>query len=275
MTREYEEYPTIEIPRIEFSGTPFPARDKFLIHNALEDMITERNRLVRGFWGISEFFWSSLASDINITEYYETRIRVEDVLSTSVKKDLPILLLDGAFSMMVVTEIMRQKHMLSPRDEINFIKGMLPFAEKEDLIVLTIVKPRAALSRLIYPLKEGHDMVFEKYLQFFNIYNKAAEKVLLEFKSDLPPVEVIDVKGDNFSRDEVFFRTANTALSFLGLPTIEKWSEHLNKDKPRRIVTPMFGRTLAGLTSEEISVELRRWDWSVKKLDRNQPSFGF
>lgn len=279
MSLEFGERSPTNIATIELCGTPFSARFKFLVHNAIEDMITERRgKKTRGAEGFSESFWGSILSDRGHAslEYFKQVGRVRKLLG-EVRPEIEILLLqDGAFSAMVMTEVMRKAMVLSNQDTEDHLRGLLPFVRMEDFIVLTLVRPRAALTREIYPADlEGHDELMERRYIFFTVFNEAAEAVMKEFQTQLPKIEIIRVGGDNFQRDEIFFRNANLVFQFLGLPTIEEWSERLIQQSElagRGVKSGGVTSTTAGLTVEELKDYLRRRDWSVDPEQRRRVS---
>lgn len=90
------------------------------------------------------------------------------------------------------------------------------------------------------------------------------ERLLRNYGAELPKFEVIYPKGNEFQAEQIFFENANLVFYFLGLPSIEDWTEHLkNTSKKSEWQFGRFGGgTLAGLTDDEIRDHIRRWDWS-------------
>jgi hypothetical protein len=270
---EHREIETRSTTTIEFCGTPFGARFKFFVHNAIEDMVSERmGKKIRGQEGISHFYWPLNVSEMTEERYLEQVDGVRKLLRRRHRSHNVSLVQDGVFAAMTLTEIFRRARIFSEEEAENHIRGLFPYAKMEDLILLTLVQPRAALTReLFFP---DENSIKRKFI-FFTVYNEAAERVLNQYRDQLPPVEVIKPKGDRFPRDEVFFANANLALQFLGLPTIEEWSEILEADaqkkaEGRRVSGEAGGTTIAGLTTEEMRSYLAANDWSQSEWQKKR-----
>lgn len=258
---------------IEFCGTPFAARHKFLVHNAIEDMVAERiGEKIGAYSGISSFSWPTTIDENTRDEYFEQMAWVQKIVSTTHPPSGIFLIRDGAFASMTLTEVSKRAGLLSSEEARSLTVGLLPYAKMEDLIILTLVRPRAALVRELYPKElEGHDELMRKKFIFFSVFNKVAEEVLAEHRDDLPRVEVIKPTGDDFQREEIFFNNANLTFKFLELPTIEEWTEILKEHPEKRaknMTTIPGSTTLAGLGTDEIKEHLKRWDLSKDPVKR-------
>ena len=261
---------------IEFCGTPYKARYKFLIHNAIEDMVAERvDEEITGYEGISHFYWPTRIDETTEAGYFEQMDKVRKLLGGRRNFGKFFLIQDGAFAALILTEVMKRTGVFSESDADQHQTGLLPYVKMEDLIILTLVRPRAALTRELYPRDlAGYDNLLRKMFIFYTVYNEAAEKVLCQLGNQLPPVKVIRPQGDDFLRDEIFFENANAALQFLKLPTIEEWSRVLEEEPERKVkgraLSSFTGHTVAGLTVEEIRAYLEEKDWSQNKEKRDR-----
>ncbi|OGM08636.1 hypothetical protein A2159_03785 [Candidatus Woesebacteria bacterium RBG_13_34_9] len=272
MSQEQKEnnpiYPTV----IEISGTPFPARAKLLVKNSIEDMIGER--IGTKFYGHSGLRESFLPSTLNVNtklEYFEGVSRVRELFSKwSTTNDL-FLIQDGVFSAIVYTEFLRRSHLFSNKEAEEHKTGLLPFLKMEDLLVINIIKPRAALTREIYPKElDLDDNHFQRKFISYSVFNESIESVLENFADELPQVVKIEPPGDEFNAVDLFFANANTVFDYLDLPNIEDWDKHLEKHPELKEIkhSTLGARSSAGLTSEEIINSLIEWDWSKQPEKR-------
>ncbi len=278
MGPEFKEKERVPSATIEICGTPFAARYKFLVHNAIEDMVSERiGEKIRGAEGFSEFTWPvtvNKKSDF-IPEFHGQLVSVQKKLGVDRLGSRLMIMQDGAFTAMVMTEVMKRAMVISKKDAENHLRGLVPYAQMEDLIVLTLVRPRAAMTRELYPQElENYTELMKRKFIFFSVYNEAAETILTKFSSELPKVELIKPVGDNFQCDEIFFSNANAVFQCLGLPTIEEWSKELvaNPDIRGRNVKEenLTSSTTAGLTADELRKYLYEKDWSVNQEKRDR-----
>lgn len=251
---------------IELCGTPFAARNKFLVHNSIEDMITERIGVkVRGIQGITNFHWLTCHHEASRMEYFERVQQVQRLMSERFPSSGVLLVQDGAFSAMIATEVSRKAKILSDKEADNLLIDLLPYTQMNDLTILTLVTPRAALVRELYPEElEGHDGIMRKMFIFFSIFNDSAKELLERHKEKLAPVKVIRPSGDEFPAEQVFFENANSVFEFLNLPSIEEWTKHLENHPDLRCRKHgiLGGVSVAGLTDSEIREHIKKWDWS-------------
>lgn len=203
-------------PTIEFCGTPFMGRYELLIHNSLEDFISGTLReKIRGVEGINDFFWSSAVNESTIYGYFEQVDRVRELLGRRRDSKKVFLIQDGAFAAMVLTEMMREKGVISEDDAKDHLRGIFPFMRREDLVILTLISPKSALSKEPYPRGlEGYERVMEERAGLFTVYNQIAEGFLKSPKEDFPPVEVIKIEEDCFQGREIFTANLNLLLAY-------------------------------------------------------------
>lgn len=276
MTLEQKNGLSVDQATIEFCGTPFAARYKYLVHNAIEDMITERmGDKIRGVQGINDFNWSTTLDKNSRSNYFQNLQRVQELLSLRRNLQRISLIQDGAFAMMILTEIHRKSGILSQKEATDIKKGLLAYTSMEDFIILTLISPRAALKRLMYPQTlEGYEIVRQHKFILFSMFNESAQRTVSEYREELPQIEVIKRAEDDLSYEELFFANADLVFRFLNLPTVDEWDEELKIHQGKRLrnvaEANVAGVSLAGLSRDDIRDHLRRWDWSLDSSKKTQ-----
>lgn len=151
---------------VEFCGTPFAARGKFLVHNAIEDMVSERvGQRIDALSGMMSFGWLSTIDKNSRLEFFEQIHRVQEMIvrSNFSEGEGIVLVEHGAFAAMVATEVSKKAGIISEEETHRFNTGLLPYVQMEDLIMITLVRPRAAMVRELYPEDlEGHDEIMRR-----------------------------------------------------------------------------------------------------------------
>lgn len=128
------------------------------------------------------------------------------------------LIQDGAFAAMVVTELLGRKSVISEAEVLRNQKELLSYAEKENLIILTILSPKAALTKNVYPPNfPGYDTVRQNQMLFFQEYNDAALDVLTAYKFNLPQVVLVHIEENDFNGEDIIITHAKLLLHLLGL----------------------------------------------------------
>ena len=251
---------------IEFCGTPFASREKFFVDNAIEDMIAERvGEKIGSAQGVGDHGWPTT---LDTYTKIDCLTKLDEIRSLYIKKRPHhniFLIQDGIFSGLVMAEILRRNHVFSEEEAHLQSDNLLLYASMTDRVLLTLVNPRAALTRFIFPQEiEGYDILRQAKFIFYSVFNQAARNVLAKYGSRFPSIEVLDVPGDEFRRDDIFFWNADMALGLLGLPSIKEWSKKLEKIPRQERIFPqaVVRSTMAGLTEEELKAKLIESDWS-------------
>lgn len=260
---------------IEFCGTPFAAREKFLTRNAIEDMVAERlNSQVEAKSGISDRNWPRTIGRDTKEKFNNSYNRVLQIAQriSSGSKDKPELVYDGPFALLMMTEMLRRAGILNQEEAGLCSQAMLGHAKREDLIIVTLVRPRACLVREIVLPTISTEARQSLYI-FFELFNQCARNVAANYLELREKITILEYPIDQFLRDKIFMDNANLAFEILGLPSIQEWSKTL-ETKPKEERLPIwggtFGRTTAGLTEAELLKYLQFWDWSVDSLRRAQ-----
>lgn len=261
---------------IEFCGTPFRAREKFIMSNSIEDMLTERLGVkIRGQKGIEDTQWPFNIDRYSLSSFKEQIVNIEnEIVGRQPRLGLK-LIMDGALASMILTRFYEKAGFISSTDANRLIEHTQLWAENTDLAVLTLINPRASLIRdfgteFLGP--EVHEEILDNKRIFYEVFNSIARSVALNDWPDRPKIYLIDIPGDKFNHDLIFFKNANTVFNFLGLPTTEEW-DHVLKNNPelrKKKHTVVSGYTMAGLTSGEIKANLRHWDWSMNPEKRRR-----
>lgn len=269
MSEEFKERSLQNRIVIELCGTPFGARHKLLIHNAIEDMLTDRlGRKIRGTAGIREIDGWPLRFESK-RQVFEKLVRVQEVVGLRYPDSGILLVQDGCFAALIFVEMSKRAGVVSKEEADGLSRGLLPYARMEDFIILTLVNPRAALVRELYPKElSGYDELMRQKFIFFSVFNQAARRILEEFGPELENVELLEIPGDDFQTIDVFFNNADLVFKFLGLPTIHEYSEKLSQNP--ELATEVRSKTrvagistsLSGLTEEELKIAIEAGDWA-------------
>ena|SRR3989339_560545 len=231
MTNEVENSEKIVCPKkiIEYCGTPFHSRHKFLIHNGIEDLITAiTGKKTRGHQGITDYYHPHVITPQAEQNYYEETNQIRKMLTEARQSNSVYLIQDGALAGMTLTEILRRAGVLAAEEAMNHTLGLLPFAKMEDHIIVTLVSPRAALTRASFPPEiEGFSVDYRQQMfVYYTVYNEALKLTVANYSRQLPPVHILEFTTDEFEGQKIFDANAELTLQLLGL---SKSRELLNK----------------------------------------------
>lgn len=253
-------------PTIEITGTPFAARRKLILHNAIGDMLKDRLEIgdVRGYQGLDENFLPATINSVTAIEYFRQTRHISELLAEWRFGRRAWVVEDDAFAAMAYTHFLKRSQVFSPSEAENLTRGLLPLVQMENFIILTIVRPRAALIRELYPPQlEGYEEIMRHKFIAFTVFNEAIETVIDKYKDELPPIQIFRYPEDDIDPADIVFRNADAVFEFLKLPSVDEWTDYLTKHpEARGKIKPMFGFSLAGLTRDEIAKKIQERDWS-------------
>ncbi|MFH1280153.1 MAG: hypothetical protein ABIJ43_02220 [Candidatus Beckwithbacteria bacterium] len=205
--------------RIEFCGTPFRGKYTLLVNGTLDNLLTrETGKKHRGLCGMS-----LLPDPLNDSEN-ELPLYTNTVCKLVERKKAHagvLLLTDGPFQAMVVAEMYMKAGRF--KDEKSFQEWrskLLRFIQMEDLICVTLIKPRAVLSRikLIFETDKDHlEEIKQRIFIQIETYNNTARQILDQYGHELPETKLIDIPGDIFDGDIIYKANKNAVFKTLGL----------------------------------------------------------